>query len=142
MKSHSYQHKVQYYETDQMGMVHHSNYIRWFEEARIDFLEAVGLPYEAMEEAGIAIPVLSVQCQYKTRTHFAEVVTVEVGMKEYNGLRMQMTYVVTGPDGTVRCTGESGHCFVNQKGRPTSLKKANPEWHAKIEQIAADMMDE
>ena len=42
MEVYSYKHKVQYYETDQMGIVHHSNYIRWFEEARIDFLEKIG----------------------------------------------------------------------------------------------------
>lgn len=40
-----YQHKVQYYETDQMKVVHHSNYIRWFEEARIDYMEQLGMPY-------------------------------------------------------------------------------------------------
>ena len=53
MTTHQYQHKVQYYETDQMGMVHHSNYIRWFEEARVDYLAAVGLPYDQMEAEGI-----------------------------------------------------------------------------------------
>ena len=52
-------HKVQYYETDQMGVVHHSNYIRWFEEARAEWMEAVGLPYAQLEAEGIASPVLS-----------------------------------------------------------------------------------
>ena len=47
-----YLHKVQYYETDQMGFVHHANYLRWFEEARLDFLEQIGLPYPMMEEKG------------------------------------------------------------------------------------------
>lgn len=41
-----YQHKVQYYETDQMGIVHHSNYIRWFEEARTDYMEKMGMGYD------------------------------------------------------------------------------------------------
>ena len=44
-----YTHKVQYYETDQMGIVHHSNYIRWFEEARSDVLEKAGMGYDVME---------------------------------------------------------------------------------------------
>ena len=56
----AYQHKVQYYETDQMGIVHHSNYIRWFEEARTDYMERLGIGYEKMEEQGILSPVLSV----------------------------------------------------------------------------------
>ena len=47
-----YDHKVQYYETDGMGIVHHSNYIRWFEEARVDLLEQLGFGYDRIEEAG------------------------------------------------------------------------------------------
>ena len=46
------EHKVQYYETDGMGIVHHSNYIRWFEEARVDLLEQLGFGYDRIEEAG------------------------------------------------------------------------------------------
>ena len=59
-----YQHIAQYYETDQMGIIHHSNYIRWFEESRIDYLKQIGLPYEDMEKNGMISPVLEVSCQY------------------------------------------------------------------------------
>ena len=44
-----YTHKVNYYETDKMGITHHSNYIRWMEEARIDFLESIGFGYDKLE---------------------------------------------------------------------------------------------
>ena len=54
-----------YYETDQMGIIHHSNYIRWFEEARVDWLTFLDVPYYKIEEAGIIIPVLAVTCDYK-----------------------------------------------------------------------------
>ena len=57
-----YDHKVQYYETDGMGIVHHSNYIRWFEEARVDLLEQLGFGYDRIEEAGYSGPVLEVSC--------------------------------------------------------------------------------
>ena len=60
---HEYLHKVQYYETDQMKVVHHSNYIRWMEEARIAFLDAIGVSYAELETRGIISPVLSVDCQ-------------------------------------------------------------------------------
>ena len=53
-----YTHRVQYYETDQMGIVHHSNYIRWFEEARIDWMRHCGISYREMEKQGIIVPVL------------------------------------------------------------------------------------
>ena len=54
----NYGRKIQYYETDRMGIVHHSNYIRWMEEARIDALAQIGIPYDKIEAAGILIPVL------------------------------------------------------------------------------------
>ena len=56
-----YDHKVQYYETDGMGIVHHSNYIRWFEEARVDLLEQLGFGYDRIEEAGYSGPVLEIR---------------------------------------------------------------------------------
>lgn len=60
-----YQHEVQYYETDRMGITHHSNYIRWMEEARVAFLKEIGWDYAKFEEMGIISPVIDVQCQYK-----------------------------------------------------------------------------
>ncbi|MFQ7173111.1 MAG: acyl-CoA thioesterase [Thomasclavelia ramosa] len=55
-----YLHNAKYYETDRMGIIHHSNYIRWFEEARIDYMNQIGLTYKKMEEEGIISPVLSI----------------------------------------------------------------------------------
>ena len=134
MNVHQYQHKVQYYESDKMGMVHHSNYIRWFEEARTDYLEALGLPYNQMEAEGIGSPVLSVQCQYKSKVVYGETVTIQVALKSYSGLRMTIVYTVSGSDGKVRCTGETGHCFINQNGRPVTLAKVKPDWDKLFQQ--------
>ncbi|MBQ3509117.1 MAG: acyl-CoA thioesterase [Peptococcaceae bacterium] len=138
MAEHCYKHKVQYYETDQMGMVHHSNYIRWFEEARVDYLDAIGLPYKQMEEEGIGSPVLEMHCQYKSKVTFGETVTIRVRMKSYTGLRFSVVYEVIGEDGKLRCTGESGHCFMTMAGRPLSIKKAKPEWHELLLQHAGE----
>lgn len=140
MEKHNYQHKVQYYETDQMGVVHHSNYIRWFEEARTDYLEALGLPYVQMEAEGIGSPVLAVQCQYRSKVVYGETVTVTAALKSYNGLRMTIVYTVTGSDGKVRCTGETGHCFIDSSGRPVRLDKRKPAWDAIFrQQLAGEM---
>ena len=62
---HTYTHQVQYYETDKMQITHHSNYIRFMEEARIDFLNHIGFGYDKMEELGISSPVIGIQCDYK-----------------------------------------------------------------------------
>ena len=59
-----YQRPVQYYETDRMQIVHHSNYIRWMEEARIDFLRQIGWDYAKLESIGIISPVTAVNCKY------------------------------------------------------------------------------
>ena len=76
-----YRRKVFYYETDQMGIVHHSNYIRWFEEARIDYMEQLGLGYDKMEEQGIISPVLSVEASYLRMLHFGDSVEIESWLK-------------------------------------------------------------
>lgn len=119
-----YEHKTQYYETDQMGIIHHSNYIRWFEEARCDMMEQLGMGYQRMEECGIISPVLSMYCEYKSMTRFGDTVEIQCILKEYNGIKMTVEYSITDKvTGELRCVGESRHCFLSREGRPVSLKK-------------------
>lgn len=125
-----YVHKVQYYETDQMGVVHHSNYIRWFEEARVDLMEQMGLGYAEMEREGIMIPVLSVEADYLRMVHFGENVTIEAFIKEYNGIKLTIAYqVISEKTQMVHCRGLTKHCFINQEAKPLSLKQACLEFH-------------
>lgn len=125
----TYRRKVHYYETDQMGIVHHSNYIRWFEEARVAFFDHLGLPYRAMEEAGIQSPVLEVACQYRGMLRFDDPFGIQITITEYTGTRLALSYTISGPDGRLCTTGQSRHCFLGPNGRPVSLKKAAPSWH-------------
>jgi acyl-CoA thioester hydrolase len=128
-----YEHKVQYYETDQMGVVHHSNYIRWFEEARSFILEEAGFGYDKMEQAGIISPVLEVNAKYRTMTRYGDVVEIESMLTEYNGIKMTLEYVVRDKaTGEIRCTGESKHCFLNRENQFLSLKREHPEIDAMI----------
>ncbi|WP_287713870.1 acyl-CoA thioesterase [Blautia sp.] len=132
-----YRHKTQYYETDQMGIIHHSNYIRWFEEARTDFLEKLGMGYDKMEAEGIISPVLSVSCEYRTMTHFGETVAVAVALTKYNGVRLELEYTVTNADsGEVRAVGTSEHCFLDREGNILFLKRISPEYHKMLEAYA------
>ena len=85
-----YIHQAQYYETDQMGIIHHSNYIRWMEEARIAYMDEMGFPYRAVEEAGIVSPVLEVQCAYKSMTHFGDRVCIEVKLRSFSGVKYEI----------------------------------------------------
>ena len=132
-----YRHKTQYYETDQMGIIHHSNYIRWFEEARTDFLEKLGMGYDKMEAEGIISPVLSVSCEYRTMTHFGETVAVAVALTKYNGVRLELEYTVTNADsGEVRAVGTSEHCFLDREGNILFLKRSSPEYHKMLDAYA------
>ncbi len=123
-----YRHKVQYYETDRMGITHHSNYIRWMEEARADFLEKKGWPYERIEEEGIISPVISIDCRYKKPTTFADEVDIEIFVLEYNGVKLKIGYLMKSHDEIV-CEGESMHCFLSKEGKPVKLSKVLPDFH-------------
>lgn len=123
-----YKHKVQYYETDKMGITHHSNYIRWMEEARIDFLERIGWPYDKLEKEGILSPVLKVSCQYKKSTTFADEILIDVKVKEFNGVRLVIEYEMKKADKEdIIFTGESEHCFLDEESRPVRIKSKYPE---------------
>lgn len=133
----AYEHRVQYYETDQMGIVHHSNYIRWFEEARTEMLRRAGIGYGKMESLGIISPVLEVSAKYRTMTRFEDVVRIFVKIEKFNGIILVLSYQVEDKEtGEIRCTGESRHCFLDEKGHPMSLKKKQKE----IYQRFIDMM--
>lgn len=134
-----HEHMVQYYETDQMKVVHHSNYIRWFEEARIDVFEQIGLGYKHMEEMGIISPVVSVQAQYKTMARFYDVVDIEVKFVKYTGIRLYIDYIVRDREsGEVRCIGRSEHCFIDDSGKIISIKRSYPDIHDTMMQYISD----
>ena len=122
-----YQHKVQYYETDKMGIVHHSNYIRWMEEARTDFLSQIGWDYKRLEEIGVISPVTAVNCQYKVSTYFSDVVTISVKVEEFKGVKLKLAYEMKRDDAVV-CLGHSEQCFLNPEGKLINLKREYPEF--------------
>lgn len=95
MTMHTYIHRVQYYETDKMGITHHSNYIRWMEEARADYLKRTGYGMRRLETEGITSPVVSVECQYKHSTTFDDEVRIDVSLEKYTGVKLVMGYTMT-----------------------------------------------
>ena len=124
-----YTHTVHYYETDKMAITHHSNYIRWMEEARVDFLEQIGWGFDKLEEAGIGSPVLSVTCDYKHSTKFADRVDIFVSILEFTGVRLTIGYEMRNAVGDICCTATSSHCFLNAQGRPVRLQKEFPGFY-------------
>ncbi len=131
-----FERKINYYETDRMGIVHHSNYIRFMEEGRCAWLESIDMPFEAMEEKGVTIPTLGVSCDYKHHVTFGDIIQIEMYTTEYNGVRMKVEYIIKNKEtGAVVMTGETRHCFTNRELRPINLKKYAPEFSDKFQKL-------
>lgn len=132
-----YLHHVQYYETDRMGITHHSNYIRWMEEARVAFLEELGWGYEKLEDMGIVSPVTQAACEFKKPTTFSDVVEITVEVREYRGVRLLLSYrMVNERTKELVAEGTSGHCFLNREGQVMILKKEHPEFDKILKELA------
>ena len=131
-----YIHKVKYYETDKMGITHHSNYIRWMEEARIDFLDQIGYGYAKLESEGISSPVIGIECNYKTPTTFNDEVEIKAQIKEFKGVRLIIEYTMTNcKTGDLVAIGETRHCFLNGANKPVALKRDFPELDKKLKEL-------
>lgn len=123
-----YKRKTYYYETDKMGIMHHSNYIRIFEESRVDFLQQAGMPFENIEEKGVLMPVLSVECSYKYPLRFDEEFEVYPKIVYFNGVKLTIEYTVRKcGSGDICVTGSSSHCFTDTDLRPIRTKKKYPD---------------
>ena len=131
MSSHKIIHRVQYYETDAMGIVHHSNYIRWFETARTEFLRNEGIPYSQLEDMKLMAPVTGVECNYKYAAKYDDEVVVNTKLIEFNGIRFKCQYEVYCKDKLI-VTGSSLHVFTNEQLRPINIRKAHIEIYEKM----------
>ena len=132
----TFERKINYYETDKMGVVHHSNYIRYMEEARTAWLEKIEMPFEILEENDITIPVLGVNCEYKHHVTFGDTIIIKLFVKEYSGVRMTVGYDIKDKEtGKTVLEGETKHCFTNKNLRPINLKKHAKEFSDKFQNL-------
>lgn len=130
----AYIHRVQYYETDRMGVTHHSNYVRFMEEARIDFLAGIGFGYDKMEETGVVSPVTSISCDFKKPTTYPDEIEIEVSIKAASAASVTLGYDMKCRGETV-FTAESKHCFL-KGGKIISLKREMPELFSRLTDMA------
>ena len=115
-----FERKVNYYETDKMGVVHHSNYIRYMEEARCAWLVSLKMPFEEFEKKQITIPVLGVTCNYKYHATYGDTIGYEMKDKK---------------SGKTFLIGETKHCFTDINLKPINLKKYAPEFSEKFQNV-------
>lgn len=116
-----YRHYVQYYETDKMGVTHHSNYIRFMEEARVEFFKSIGFDYFEFEKCGIVSPVIGLNnIRYKKPSTAGDTLDIEVNIKSLTNVFFTMQYVMKKGD-VVVFTGESDHCLLSPEGKIVPL---------------------
>jgi acyl-CoA thioester hydrolase len=115
---------VRYAETDQMHFVHHSNYLKYFEMARLDWLSSMGVSYAAMEKNGILMPVVSVELNFKKPLFFGDEFRVRVSLKKPPLVILEFDYQIVNQSDEEICTGSTVLAFLSaEKNRPTRCPK-------------------
>lgn len=107
--------RVRYGETDQMGYMYYGNYAEFYEVGRVEMLRSLGLTYKGMEESGIMMPVLELQCKYLKPALYDEEISIRVIMDKLPGIRIHFRYELTNPKGELINTGETLLVFINMK---------------------------
>ena len=134
--SFKYERRINYYETDRMGVVHHSNYIRFLEEARSRWMEELNIPMEKLENEGFTILTLEVDCKYKHHVTSGDIIVIEPYISEFNGIRMTVNYNVTNKKtGDIVIDAFTKHCFTDRTLRPINMKKKNIEIYNIFEKL-------
>ena len=117
--------RVEYHHTDQMGVVHHSNYVKFFEVARTEWLRANGLTYAEMERRGVMMPIVDVAVKYRNPALYDELLSVTAFVDEMPMARMTFRYEVRGEDGRDIASGSTTLGFVD---RETRRPQRAPQW--------------
>lgn len=127
-----YKHKVHYYETDRMGVTHHSNYIRIMEEARVAYLDAIGASFARIEADGYVSPVMAVEGKFLSPTTFDDLIEVEVYIQEMSLLKLRIGYRMH-CGGKVVFEGWSLHCFLDKDGQALRIAERYPQFRQAVE---------
>lgn len=128
---------ARYSETDQMGVIHHSTYVNWFEVGRTECIREFGISYNEIEKKGFLLPVIEVNVHYKVPAQYEDRVRVVTRVSSYNGIRLNFHYEIRRKiDDVLLVEGETKHCWTGSELKPVSLKKQWPELHQTITRLA------
>lgn len=134
--------RVPYKDTDQMGIVHHGNYVSWFEVGRTEWMRHYELSYDRMEKLGLLLPVLDVNIQYKKSARFDDCVAIFTKVANFSPVRLEFYYEARKiredefarekdtemePFGELLAKGTTTHMWVNEQWKPTRIDKTQPE---------------
>lgn len=136
--------RVQYKDTDQMGIVHHGNYIIWFEVGRTEWMRHYGIAYRKMEDSGLLLPVIDVNIHYEKSARFDDCIAIFTKIANYSPVRLEFAYEarkineeeflrrkerkeIVEPFGDLIAKGSTRHMWVNQEWKPSRINKTAPE---------------
>jgi len=119
--------RVRYAETDRMGLLHHANYLVFFEQARTDLLRGLGTNYRDLEDQGYYLVITKVEVKYRRPAHYDDLLTIRTTVTKTSPVRLEHEYEVFGPAGDLCCTGATTLACVNGEGKIQPM----PEWLSK-----------
>jgi len=115
---------VRYSETDQMGIVHHSNYAVWFEIGRTEYLKQMAESYTEIEKQGILLPVYEMNCKFISPAKYEDDIIVKTKLEHISKVRIFFTYqVVDSKDSRILTTGETKHAWTDKNLNPINAEK-------------------
>ncbi|WP_139491706.1 acyl-CoA thioesterase [Brevibacillus dissolubilis] len=127
--------RVRYSETDQMGVVYHTNYLNWFEWGRTEFIREAGLSYKQLEDAGILLPVTDAQISFKAPARYDELIEVRTWVEDLTELRLTFGYEICRvEDGELLVTGQTRLVAVNAEWKPARMSKLSPDIYGWLKQ--------
>lgn len=122
--------RVIYADTDAMGVVYHTNYIKWFEVGRCELLRSIGYPYARLEEEGILLPVAECNCKYKHPAVYDDILEITARVGEMKGATVLMEYEIRKKEtGALLVTGSTKHAITDPKFKPIRLRDKNRGLH-------------
>jgi len=150
---HQHNLRVHYKQTDQMGVVHHANYISWFEIGRTEWMRSNGMAYSAIENLGFMLPVLEVQVKYHKPAMYDEAIGIFTRIKDYSPIKLEFYYEIrklgnageplesdqdeiAKPKGELLTSGSSLHMWVNKKWKPVRINTGAAEVYELIQRKA------
>lgn len=116
--------RVRYAETDRMGLLHHANYLVYFEQARTDLLRSLGATYREMEDQGFFLVITKVEVKYKAPAHYDDLLTIRTTVVRTTPVRLEHRYEVFLPDGKLCAEGNTTLACVDREGKLQPM----PEW--------------
>ncbi|MDQ7092711.1 thioesterase family protein [Desulfosporosinus sp. PR] len=113
--------RVRYAETDQMGIVYHSNYLIWFEVGRTELFREIGLPYTRFEEQGLGLAVIEASCRYRKPARYDDELEIVTEIEKITTRSVAFSYQILRA-GSLLAQGKTVHLFINKQGHHADIR--------------------